>query len=123
MTSKLNEALETFLENDDEFASAIISSTNAGFSGSGYSVELFPDGTHRVLWNDAIGNRYEPTGVVMSIPQLSDEEYRDLCEVAGEDTSDENLVKELIVSGVDIMMETAHDLRNALADRLATREA
>ena len=122
MGEKLKQALETFLEDDNAFASAIISSTNAGFSGSGYSVELFLDGSHRVIWNDAIGNRYEPEGLVLGLPKLSDEDYQDLCKVAGDDTSDTNLASEL-QQWAEGMMEMADDMRKDLDDRLTMRQA
>ena len=121
MTTKLEEALEMFLEGD-EFASAIISSTKAGFAGSGYSVALLPDGTHHVLWNNQIGNLYETPGVILGIPKLSDEDYQDLCEMAGELADDDQLAKELL-GFVDFMIESAHELRRDLTDRLAMREA
>lgn len=57
-----------------EIESAIISSTKAAWGGSGYSVELFPDGEYRILWNQNIGNLYDSPGVIVGIPPLSDEE-------------------------------------------------
>lgn len=57
-----------------EIESAITSSTKASWGGSGYSVELFPDGDYRILWNNNIGNLYDSTGVIVGIPSLSDEE-------------------------------------------------
>lgn len=61
----------------DHIEEAIEKSTQAGFSGSGYSVELFADGTHRVLWNNQIGNRYKSPGLIVDIPQLTDDEMGD----------------------------------------------
>ena len=66
-------AFQSFLDND--FEKACISSTKAGWSGSGYSVEFFDDGTYRVLWDSNIGNMYDSPGLILNIPQLSDEEY------------------------------------------------
>lgn len=57
-----------------EIESAITSSTKASWGGSSYSVELFPDGDYRILWNNNIGNLYDSTGVIVGIPSLSDEE-------------------------------------------------
>lgn len=71
--------LEQFIASD-EFAPAVMSSTTAGFGGSGYSVELLPDGTWRVLWNGQIGNLYESPGVVLGIPQHTQETVEDLDE-------------------------------------------
>lgn len=55
----------------------IISATKAGFGGSGYSIELFPDGHYRTLWNNNIGNLYDTPGVIIGIPQLGDDEWDD----------------------------------------------
>jgi hypothetical protein len=43
MSSKFQAALDNFISSD-EFTTALIDSTKAGFSGSHYSVELFEDG-------------------------------------------------------------------------------
>ena len=55
----------------------IISATKAGFGGSGYSIELFPDGHHRTLWDNNIGNLYDTPGVIIGLPQLGDDEWDD----------------------------------------------
>jgi len=65
-------AFEAFIVDSAE--DAIISSTQAGYGGSGYSVELFDDGTFRVLWNNEIGNLYESPGLILGIPQLDTDE-------------------------------------------------
>lgn len=59
----------------EEFESAVDSSTKASWGGDGYSVELFNDGTYRVLWNNHIGNLYVSPGLIISIPYLGDEEW------------------------------------------------
>lgn len=56
----------------EEFKQGVFSSTKAGWGGSGYSVELFPEGTWRVLWDNQIGNLYQSRGVILSLPQLPD---------------------------------------------------
>jgi len=66
--------------NGPEFAEAIVKSTRAGFGGSGYSVELFPDGSHRVLWDNQIGNLYQSPGVILKVPQVSQSSISD-CEL------------------------------------------
>jgi len=58
----------------NEFVDAVVSSTQAGFGGSGYSTEFFPDGSHRVLANNQIGNLYKSAGEIVRVPQLSQEE-------------------------------------------------
>jgi hypothetical protein len=62
--------LEKFLESDD-FKSGVISSTKASWVGSCYSVELLPDGTWQVLWDNHIGNLYETPGKILRLPTVS----------------------------------------------------
>ena len=59
----------------EQFETACLSSTRASFSGSGYSVELFDDGSYRVLWNNSIGNLYDSAGIIIFVPVLGDNEY------------------------------------------------
>ena len=72
-TELLSKAFEKFMK--DSFHQAAISSTKASWGGSEYCVELFDDGTYRVLWRGNIGNRYDSTGVILGIPSLNDEEW------------------------------------------------
>lgn len=58
--------------NSTEFNAAVKSSTLASFGGSGYSVEFFPNGNHRVLWDNQIGNLYVSKGDIRSIPYLTE---------------------------------------------------
>lgn len=69
----VRQAFDSFMEKD--FQSAVDSSTKASWGGSGYSVELFDDGTYRVLWNNNIGNLYDSPGMILGIPSLGDEEW------------------------------------------------
>ncbi len=69
----LTQAFENFIQ--DSFHEAAISSTRASWSGSKYCVELFDEGTYRVLWSGHIGNVYESRGVILGIPSLNDEEW------------------------------------------------
>ncbi len=46
-----------------------------GVGGSRYFVELFEDGTYRLLWNNQIGNLYKSTGVILDVPLLYDDEW------------------------------------------------
>jgi hypothetical protein len=67
-----------------EFVSAVESSTTAGFGGSGYSVEFFKDGSHRVLWDNAVGNAYEhPNSEIVGVPQLTAEQVAEQDDEAG----------------------------------------
>src|SRR5258707_14134116 len=68
--------LEIFLKSDD-FKEGVISATKAGWGGSGYSVELFPDGTWRVLWDNEIGNLYNSPGEIMRLSKLNDNDYQE----------------------------------------------
>ena len=72
-SSGISQAYEDFMQNS--FKSAVDSSTAASWGGSGYSVELFYDGTYRVLWNNQIGNLYESQGLILSVPSLCDEDW------------------------------------------------
>jgi hypothetical protein len=58
----------------EEIEIAIDKSTQASFGGSGYSVELFTDGTYRLLWNNNIGNLYDSPGIIVPVPVLSDDD-------------------------------------------------
>lgn len=57
------------------FEDGVISSTKASWGGSGYSVELFDDGTYRILWDNQIGNLYVSPGLILSIPPLCDSDW------------------------------------------------
>lgn len=72
-TELLTQAFENFMK--DSFHKAAIASTKASWSASKYCVELFDDGTYRVLWVGHIGNGYESPGVIFGIPALNDEEW------------------------------------------------
>lgn len=71
--------LEAFIASD-EFEDAVKSSTTAGFGGGDYKVELFDDGTWRVLWSGQIGNLYISDGIILGIPQFDDETVNDMRE-------------------------------------------
>ena len=72
----LLQAFENFT-NSAEYHVAFDSATKASWSGPGYSVELFPDGTFRVLSDNDIGKFYYTPGLILSIPTLTDEEWDD----------------------------------------------
>ena len=55
--------------------SAIESATKAESENSGYSLEIYPDGTHRVFWSDRIGNLYTSPGFIIHLPTLGEEEW------------------------------------------------
>ena len=71
--------LEAFIDSS-EFEQAVKDSTTAGFGGSGYSVELFADGTWRVLWDNQIGNLYISDGIILGVPQFDQETVNDMQE-------------------------------------------
>jgi hypothetical protein len=73
----IQRAFESFI-NGNDFQSAVEKSTSAGFGGSGYSVELFEDGTYRILWDNEIGNLYMSDGIILSIPQYNDDTLQDI---------------------------------------------
>jgi hypothetical protein len=69
----IQQAFNSFMEKD--FQSAVDSSTKASWGGSGYSVELFDDGTYRVLWDGQIGNLYDSPGLILPVPALGNDEW------------------------------------------------
>ena len=69
----IQQAFDKFMSND--FKAAVDSSTKASWGGSGYSVEMFDDGTYRVLWNNNIGNMYDSPGLVLEVPALNDGDW------------------------------------------------
>lgn len=71
----IQQAFDSFMA--VSFESAVDSSTKASWGGSNYSVELFDDGTHRVLWDNQIGNIYDSPGLILPVPSLGDEEWDD----------------------------------------------
>lgn len=111
----ITDALNQFLVSDD-FASGVLASTKAGFGGSSYKVELFQDGTNRVLWEGQIGNLYKSDGEILSIPQLSDEDYQDFCDMA-ESEEDEAILSHL--RNTDTLEELAQYMRDVYGDREA----
>lgn len=74
-TFGLGKALNSLLNNREALTEAILSATRAGWAGSGYSLELHPDGSYRVLWDEKIGNLYITPGVILSIPALTEDEW------------------------------------------------
>lgn len=113
--ANFNQTLEQYI-NSSDFKSGVISATKAGWGGSGYSVELFEDGTWRNLWNGQIGNRYETPGILLNLPQISENETSDLNEeVVGNDDND-TLLGEAFDNEA---YELAQDLRLRLSDHLA----
>jgi hypothetical protein len=105
-------ALTSFIESDD-FSQAVLDATEANFNGGGRSVELFDDGTYRVLVNSQIGNLYESAGVVLGIPVLNEEDYEDVA-AAGERGEEALEV---------IRAYYADDLAEELRDKLSYEEA
>lgn len=104
MTINFEATLESFI-NSNEFEQAVKDSTTAGFGGSGYSVELFDDGTCRVLWDNQIGNLYRSDGIILGVPQLDDQTVNDMDEY-GDDCD--------LSFAID---EAAEELREKLAAR------
>jgi hypothetical protein len=76
------QALDAFIADNggQTFQDAVNNSTTAGFGGSGYSVELFEDGTFRVLWDNEIGNLYASPGLILAVPQFDQDTVNDMQE-------------------------------------------
>jgi hypothetical protein len=102
----LEQALENFITSP-EFRQSIIDSTKAGWSGSSYKVELFEDGTFKVLWANMIGNLYETPGHIMTIPSLADENYS---------SRSTDLEADLVEAAFFEEDEIAQSMRNELRD-------
>lgn len=86
--ANLRSTLKKFLASPD-FQAGVISASKAAWGGGGYSVELFPDGTWRVLSDSQIGNLYESKGIILSLPEIDFERDED-----NEDLSDEECLVE-----------------------------
>jgi len=69
----MEQSIKDFVDTN-EFCEGVISSTIAGYSGSGYSVEFFENGKSRVIWNNNIGNLYQSSGIIVQLPQLDTED-------------------------------------------------
>lgn len=113
-TVTFEQTLETFIKSD-EFAEAVIKSTKAGFGGSSYKVELFPDGTWRVLWANEIGNRYDTQGTIETIPALSDNDYQAFEEMTETvDVVDNTNVLAAALRNTDELEKIAQQMRDNL---------
>lgn len=101
-----NSTLEAFISSADgkTFESAVESSTVAGFGGSGYSVELFADGTFRVLWDNEIGNLYQSPGIILAIPQFDQDVVNDMNEY-GDDADLSFALEEIAAQMFDALVE------------------
>jgi hypothetical protein len=72
--AQYTEAFERFMSDKAAVRAAIDSATSADYGGSGYTLELFGDGTFRTLWNGHIGNLYNSRGIMIAIPELNDDD-------------------------------------------------
>lgn len=68
-----DQAFNNFMRSD--FETAVDSSTKASWGGSYYCVELFADGSYRVLWTKQVGNMYVSPGILLPVPALNSEEW------------------------------------------------
>lgn len=72
--TSITTAFELFMADEAAVEEAIDNSTSASHSGGSYKLELFHDGTYRVLASNQIGNLYNSAGLLISIPTLRDDE-------------------------------------------------
>lgn len=63
-----SKALSSFLSNKAEVVESLIKSTIAFINDSGYTIELFEDGTYQIIWDDMLGNKYESPGLLVPLP-------------------------------------------------------
>lgn len=108
--------LDQYLESSD-FREGVISNTKASWGGSGYTVELFPDGNWRNLWNNEIGNLYESPGVLLKLPVLDTEDMTEY--IDGGASTEEDFLKEAFENEQE---ELKADLRNDLSEKLPIEE-
>lgn len=71
----IQKAFDNFLADRETLEAAILSSTRASWGGGHYTVELFEDGTYRVLAGHHIGNLYQSPGMLLQIPRLTEDEW------------------------------------------------
>lgn len=86
----MKEMLESYLASPD-FEAGVVASTKASWGGSGYSVELHPDGSWSNLWDNQIGNLYVSDGAILSLPSLNCDAYQE-CVVDGGMSEEEFLL-------------------------------
>lgn len=110
--SKLSTSLESFLASPD-FELGCTQATRAAWGGSSYKVELFTDGTWRVLWSNEIGNLYSTPGVILSLPTMDDEEYQEAV-IDGDMSEDEFFAAAFSVEKNDLKSE----MRQSFRDRI-----
>lgn len=102
----VEQAFNSFMSTD--FEVAVDSSTKASWGGSKYSVELFDDGTYRVLCNNQIGNLYNSPGLIISVPALSEEEWDEDPNIRFYENAEEAIR--------DIFKQEIHDRRKEMFD-------
>lgn len=113
-TMDLLPILEEFLSSNDFFDGCKAASRASWKSGSGYSVELFPDGTWRVLWGDNIGNKYETPGVILGLPSLGTDGDYQASVIDGDMTEDDFFLA--------VFQNDEEDLKKEMRDKLAVVE-
>lgn len=72
--ASITTAFEAFMADEKAVEEAIDNSTSASYGGGSYKLELFHDGTYRVLASNRIGNAYKSDGIIISIPTLREDE-------------------------------------------------
>ncbi len=92
--------LEAFLASPD-FKAGVIASSKAAYSGSGYAVELFPDGHWRLLWDEQIGNLYQSPGWIVGLPAI--------------DAAEDDLASEFDVAADELAAQVREQCADALA--------
>jgi hypothetical protein len=75
----LQQDFDSYMTDADSYATKIVQSFAAFMDndfehavGRGYSVQLFEDGSYRLLSDDQTENRYESWGVILPVPALDD---------------------------------------------------
>lgn len=113
MTTSYTQVLDMYLASPD-FKKGVTASTRAYWDGSGYSVELFEDGTWHNLWDNQTGNLYETPGVILHLPTLDDSDYQECVNVVENPMSEEDY---FAMAFANDEKELAESMRDALKEK------
>lgn len=108
--TEYEQALQAFLNDEEEFALAVIDAGILADHGGYYNIELFTDGTYR-LRNQLLGD--ESRGRMLGIPSLDDEDYSIIHNIAG--TSDRDTLATTLCKESWAMGNLRDDLETAFS--------
>jgi len=97
----IKKTFNAFVSDRQALEAALDSSTKSSWGGGHYVVELFPDGSYRVIPGNDMGTKYFSPGIVLTLPSLSDDDWGDCVEA--EDRFYDN-AEEALKESFDIVM-------------------